>query len=312
MKHEMMNRMKIIDDEDCTMYAIVIRAMIRAIVIRAKDFSPLRTQRMMVCRGGELHNDDIVGAGFARPHHRRRPNDELHNDDMVVGAKNFSPSRRLGCDDNHKMDCFAALAMTDAVVIDADDFAQAFMDCFAALAMTDAVVFADNQTSFLPNFDNKTTSVAGERVYNQPHYLITDVSSLRDLMSGGDVFSTDMSSLRDLPDDEHDARLMDCFAALANASSMESMTDAVVIDADTDMDARLMDCFAALANVSSTESMTDAVVISSATFADIPAETFIVAPAESSPLPCGQDLPLLFALVFYIISIAYKGFVVLG
>jgi hypothetical protein len=187
-------------------------------IVGAKNFSPSRTQRMMVCRDGEFHNDDIVGAGFARPYHRcrphHRPNGELHNGDMVVGAKNFSPPRRLGCDDNHKMDCFAALAMTDAVVIDAYNLAQAFMDCFAALAMTDAVVidanvsqtivnkpsttndtrlmdcfaalanasstesmtdavvFADNQTSFLPNFDNKTTSVAGECTYNQPHYLI--------------------------------------------------------------------------------------------------------------------------------------------
>jgi hypothetical protein len=90
----------------------------RKIGIRAKIFSPLRTKRMMVCRGGELHNDDIVGAGFASPYHRcrphHRPNGELHNGDMVVGAKNFSPPRRLGCDDTRQMDCFAALAMTDS------------------------------------------------------------------------------------------------------------------------------------------------------------------------------------------------------
>jgi hypothetical protein len=60
-----------------------------------------------------------------------------------------------------------------------DEHDTRLMDCFAALAnasstesMTDAVTFADNQTSFLPNFDNKTTSVAGECTYNRPHYLI--------------------------------------------------------------------------------------------------------------------------------------------
>jgi hypothetical protein len=53
---------------------------------------------------------------------------ELYTGNVVVGAKNFSPSRRLGCD--------------------------------------------DIQTSFLPNPNNKTTSVAGEWTYNQPHYLI--------------------------------------------------------------------------------------------------------------------------------------------
>jgi hypothetical protein len=38
---------------------------------------------------GESHIDDMVGAGFARPHHH--PGIELHNGDMGVGAKKFSP-----------------------------------------------------------------------------------------------------------------------------------------------------------------------------------------------------------------------------
>jgi hypothetical protein len=68
----------------------------------AKDFLPLRIRRMMVCRSSELHKDDIVGVGFARPH--TRPNDELHIDelhidDMFVGAKNLLPSPKLGCYD---------------------------------------------------------------------------------------------------------------------------------------------------------------------------------------------------------------------
>jgi hypothetical protein len=73
-----------------------------AFVVRAKNFSPLRTRQMMVCRNGELHNDDIVGAGFARPynrpynrpHNRHHFNGESHNDD-IVRAKNLSPLRRM-------------------------------------------------------------------------------------------------------------------------------------------------------------------------------------------------------------------------
>jgi hypothetical protein len=51
-----------------------------------------------------------------------------------AGAKNFSPSRRLGCD--------------------------------------------DIQTSFSPNFNNKTTSVAEKWEYHQPHYLINLINKL--------------------------------------------------------------------------------------------------------------------------------------
>jgi hypothetical protein len=156
----------------------------RQIGIRTKNFSPLQTRLMMVCRNGELHIDDIVGAGFARlgfarPHHR--PCIELHKGDAGVGAKNFSPQRRLDC--------------------------------------------GDNQTSFSPNLDNKTTSVARrQHTYNNliiSLFPCTDVSSLRDLMKVGDVFSTDMSSLRDLPDDEYDT----CEYTVNQVSSLRDLPD---------------------------------------------------------------------------------------
>jgi hypothetical protein len=58
-------------------------------------------------------------------------------------------------------------AMTDAVVIDANNLAQAFMDCFAALAMTDAVVFADaNATSLAHRFQFSIRFLSSPVIFN--------------------------------------------------------------------------------------------------------------------------------------------------
>jgi hypothetical protein len=81
--------------------------------------------------------------------------------------------------------------MTDAVVIDAD--ATSLAPHFQFSIFNFQLDCGDNQTSFLPNFDNKTTSVAGECAYNQPHYLI----KTHDKQGNNEVMrSLDMCCLR--------------------------------------------------------------------------------------------------------------------
>jgi hypothetical protein len=88
---------------------------------------------MMVCRDGELHKGEVG-----------------------VGAKNFSPSRRLGCDDTRQMDCFATLTMTLFVSSMLRGSLRCLLTSVFALfsfgtkrifAMTDALVFADTMTT---------------------------------------------------------------------------------------------------------------------------------------------------------------------
>jgi hypothetical protein len=119
------------------------------------------------------------------------------------------------------------------------DYFAPFANASSTQSGTDALVFADSQTAFLPDFDNKTTSVAVEWAYNRPHYLIK-TGMMYDAGKSGvyEVFYTPATSNHDnhINHINHSSDKMNCFVMLANASSTQSGTTGTKSPKDLNMD----------------------------------------------------------------------------
>jgi hypothetical protein len=116
---------------------------------------------------------------------------------------------------------------------------QSIPDCTADEYITHV------QTSFLPNSQKQDNLSSVEWVYNRPHYLINTTNKqwrneVMRLLCVLYLWATEVVVLRKLGINvvsncasiNNHSSFSDCFATLANVSSTESMTDAVVF-ADT-------------------------------------------------------------------------------